>query len=1104
MEIFATIGFWQWLIVAAVVVVAFWASAKNRIVYAKLSVMFGLTLLVLLQMCKSVPPKETMLDANIRQLCAALDNDAVRPGMPEGFTDTMKELNRLNLKDPSNKKKCEEQLKKLEGYAYPEEFIKQRASELCESWRRRMDNSPEAVRAQLKELRRNANPTPEQKAKIAELEAMVPAWYDQLPLKFGLDLRGGTEMRLRLLPDRGRLDKFEESLKALETANADAKEIEAMKKNITDEKATLKENFRNASNVIRNRLNSSGLEEISVTVQGDDKLLVQIPGMSADGAQSIIDRVKRMGHLEFRITMDGEDPALINEIRSHPAVANNPRDQHNYSKIERRFLSENEIRLDANGEKRGPNGEELFDWLHTDSGEGMVISQVVQMTGDYISSARAMPDMEHPGQYQISFTMTTRGAVRFGNVTRNNLKRHLAIVLDGKLKSAPVIQSEISRHGQITGNFTRDEASSLEVVLKDSLKTQVEVEYENTVGPTLGEDSIRQSITAVIAGFVLVLVFMVIYYRTAGIITDLILGVNFLLILGLLSAFDATLTLPGIAGLVLTVGMAVDANVLIFERMREEREKGNGLARAIQMGYERAFVTIVDANVTTFFTAVILDQFGTEAVRGFAKTMIIGIVCSVFTSLVLTRWCFEALLAWGWLKEVKMMKIFHQPHFSFSKIRRAVMCVSLVCIVIGMTVFCIRGKKNLAQDFTGGLLVQANLVEPMSMADARAKVDTLKPLFSDIDIQSYGKDVDGKYGDFIIRTAKLKDKSKKDDPENEQLHSAEELRDRLAELFVLEKNGLEIGTERVKEKSTDDIAVFKAVLSLKSAPGVLKRPAAELQKVIAGNTTMKNVEVADNPDGSYTVYGGLPMVNVEGRQLGDPDIVPQIRDQIQHLRDMGILNFTEPFPRFNNVGAAVADEMISSAVAALLFALLVMVIYIWLRFQFRLSFGIAAVLALAHDVLICLGLLAVLDQFGIMNGQISLVVVAALLTLVGYSINDTIVIFDRIRENMRTTNGMSLSQTVDNAINQTLSRTVITSITTLLVVVILLFNGGSALLGFSFVMFVGVVVGTYSSVFIAAPLLIEFSLWRERRRAEQLAAKAAPLAPVDNNGQETL
>ncbi|GHV18619.1 hypothetical protein AGMMS49959_00880 [Planctomycetales bacterium] len=1075
MEMLSSLHFWQWTVVVAVGVFAFAASAKNRIVPAKLAVMFGLTALVLLQMFKTAAPKETLLDAGIRQLAAKLETDALRPDMPPQFASTIEPLVALNLKPDHGGDAATPLLADLEKYQYPADYLKARVDELVRAWKTRAESSLPALKAQLAALKKIDRPTPEQQAEIAKLNAVIPAWYDNLPLKFGLDLRGGTEMQLRLRPDTARLEKLQHDLAERQAAGV-TDGVAALDEEIKTEREALAENFRNAANVIRNRLNASGLEEISVTVQGGDKLLVQIPGMSADGAQSIIDRVKRMGQLEFRIAMEGVDNELVHEIKN--LAADNPRDLRNYSRAAHRFLDENEVSIDRNGRRRGTGGEELYDYLHTDDGTAMVISQEIELTGDYISTARAAPDAEHPGNYMISFTLTPRGSFLFENITRNNLKRGLAIILDGKLKSAPTIQSVISHSGQITGNFSREEAESLEVILKDSLKTQVEVEFENTVGPSLGEDNIRQSIVAVVAGIALVLIFMLIYYRVAGVISDLVLSINFLFIVGLLSAFDATLTLPGIAGLVLTVGMAIDANILIFERIREELGRGNTLPRAIKLGYERAFVTIIDANITTLIVAVILDQFGTEAVRGFAKTLIVGTVCSVFTSVVLTRWCFDALLAWGWLRELKMAQFFTSPNIQFVKVRRYAFAVSAVCIIAGMALFAARGNKNLAQDFTGGVLAQISLTQPLTLAEARAKATDIS---RDLDVQRFGEPVDGKYGEFIVRTSRIKDDA---NPDLDGAYTVAELRQKLAAHFALQPNGLTVGAERVAAKSTPEVAVFAAKISLTTPLA-----AAELNKTLTANTVLKNIEVTDGANGELQIFAGLPLLAPDGTQRGDADVAALVRDQLQRLRDLGILQFTEPFPRFSTVGPAAADEMIVSAIGALVFALIVISAYIWLRFQFRLTFGIAAIVGLAHDVLFCLGALALVDYLGLLNGQISLVVVAGLLTMVGYSINDTIVVFDRIRENMRLTSGVSMPTLINDAINQTLTRTVVTSASTLLVVVILLFLGGEALRGFSFVLFVGILVGTYSSIFVVAPVLVEWALRQERNKERQAQAR---------------
>lgn len=1080
---YINIGHVQYLVAALVVVAALYATTKNRPIFAKLAAMLGLTFIIVLQLMKAPEVKETALDSRIRLERQLLASYSDRPGVPAEFSGIIDELGQINFSDArrSDPAVAAPLLDKLAALEFPAPFMKEQADSLVASWRARLESSPAALRAELAALEAKAEKSPEDLQRLAMIRGMIPAWYDRLPLKFGLDLRGGTEVRLRLLPERARLDNFNRQLAALqENPEGKESEIAELEERIKEETEKLDDNFRNASDVIRTRLNSSGLEEISVSTQGGDKLLIQMPGMSSAEAQGVINRVRRLGQLEFRLAVpsDGDGAQIVSAV----SAVGGAEDRRNFSVREGRFLGDDEIII-RDDMKTDVHGDPLYDWMHDDSGRGMVLSQEVLMTGEYLSSARARPSQQNPGSFEIMFWLTPHGSLIFGNITGNNIGRNLAIVLDGKLKSAPTIQSTITTNGTITGNFTSREASDLEVVLKSgSLKTRVEVDFENTVGPTLGEDSIRASVQAMLIGFAIVLLFMLFYYRIAGMVTDVVLFINMLLIVALLSASNATLTLPGIAGLVLTIGMAVDANVLIFERIREERAKGNALSRAIQLGYERAFVTIVDANVTTFLTALILHQFGTEAVKGFAMTLIIGIICSVFTSLVLTRWCFEAMLGFGWLRELSMARFFKEPSFRFCRVRRVVMFFSLIAIVIGMVVVVGRGKRNLAQDFTGGLFAQVALTEDINMEQAREMIKPLYADFSDLTIQSYGQDRGGRFNEFILRTANIKSPNEEENVNTRATKNAEELRAMLAEIFPLQRDGLRVGTQRLADKSTPEKAVFAVEISM-SAP---RRP-AEVVEMLARNTILENVTAVTDGDDAVAdvkVEVALPVLGTDGLQRDDVDMATIIRDQLQKLRTQGLLNFTEPFPRFSNIGASVANEMIGSAIMALVFSMIAIFIYIWLRFQFRLSFGAGAVVALAHDVLFTLGALAVADELGLLNGQISLTVVAALLTLVGYSLNDTIVIFDRIRENMHLTS-KSLEDQIDLSINQTLSRTIITSLTTIMVVLALLWAGGEVIRGFSFALFVGIVVGTYSSIFIAAPILVEFTLWAKRRKERQ-------------------
>ncbi len=1078
MDIFLDLNFWQYVLVAVAVVICIITAIKNKTIYAKLAVLAVITLVVLLQLCKTPDYKETPLDSRIRQEREALASYAGSDGVDPELEKVVTSLGELNVSlDKNNPEYVKPLLDKIAAMKFPQENMQKTAKSFVSAWTTRMENTSDMLKKKIAALEAKKDKTPEEAVEEAQLRGMIQPWYNKLPLKFGLDLVGGTEVRLRLLPDYTKLNKLQDELTALKNDPAAEKsKIDELTKKVEDEKSLVKQNFDNASEVIRSRLNTSGLEEISVNVQGNDKLLIQMPGMSSTSAQRIINLLKKMGQLQFRLVVPAQGAGSDNALVTQMSRLGGKEDKKNFSRRLGRFLNKDEIKI---GDKYNTDmyGDPLYDWLHADNGEGLVVIQEAHLTGDYITTASANQSTQHPGSYEIAFRLSPTGGLIFNQLTGNNIGRRLAIVLDGKLKSAPTIQSAIANQGTITGNFTADEAKNLEVVLKSgSLKTQVEVEFENTVGPSLGEDSIRSGVTAMLIGMALVLLFMLVYYQVAGVVTDIILFINMLLIVALLSGLDATLTLPGIAGLILTIGMAVDANVLIFERIREERIKGNTLARSIQLGYERAFVTIVDANVTTFITALILHQFGTEAVKGFAITLIIGIICSVFTSLVLTRWCFEAMLEFGWIKELKMLQFFKRPSISFSKLRRPAMLISLICIIIGMVVVIGRGKKNLSQDFTGGLFAQIELKEPMSAAEFRDKLAPITKEFPDLTMQTYGQDNGGKFNEYILRTSSVQspgDTSEK----NMALKTSEELKSMIEKDFPLVKNGLLVGENRIKEKSTDGIAVFQIDLSTRS-----NIEPAKLKKTLEDYSSLQNVEVVPGDDNkSVTVYAGLPTVELDGTTIDDVTLNSMVREQVQKLRDQGMLSFTEPFPRFNFIGGSVASEMIRQAILALIFSMVAIFIYIWLRFQFKISFGAGAVIALAHDVLFTVGALAVADSLGILNGQISLTVVAALLTLVGYSLNDTIVVFDRIRENLGTST-QEFDATIDVSLNQTLSRTIVTSLTTILVVLALLIFGGEVIRGFSFALFIGIFVGTYSSIFIASPILIEFAHWANKRR----------------------
>ncbi len=668
-----------------------------------------------------------------------------------------------------------------------------------------------------------------------------------------------------------------------------------------------------ALEVIRNRIDQFGVLEPAIQLQGRNRILVQLPGITdRERAKEIIGRT---AHLEFRLVSD--DPELLKKAMDGEPV----------------------------------EGYEVKEHMMRDGkSEQLLVGADAELTGDMLVDATTEFSQEGFGQPYVSLEFNDKGAGIFADVTARNVGRRLAVVLDGEVQTAPVIREKIpSGRAQITGNFSVQEAKDIALVLRaGALPAPVQIIEERSVGPALGKDSVQKGIHAIIIGGICVLSFMAIYYLLAGLIADLALALNILIITGALSYFGATLTLPGIAGLVLTIGMAVDANVLIFERIREESRLGKSLRAAIHAGYDKAFWTILDANVTTLITALILFQFGTGPVRGFATTLSIGIIASMFTALVVTRLIFDVITGSNpKMDKLPMLQFFKQPNIPFIKVRKIAYLVSILVIAVGLTFFAKRGVKNFGVDFTGGTLQQFRFNEIVPVG---------------------------------------------------------EIRDVLFEVGLGESAIQQLGDGR---------------------------------EVIVRS------------------FGGKTDAIING-----------LRERF------GAGSFE--VMRVETVGPAVGADLRRAAVKALIFALIGICLYISFRFEFR--FAITAIIALAHDVMVSLGMIALTGR------EISLPVIAALLTIVGYSINDTIVLFDRIREDRKFMRKATQEEIINLSINQTLSRTVLTSLTTLAVVVALFIFGGTVINDFSFVLMVGVLVGTYSSIFIASPLLID---WPTRRTVKR-------------------
>ncbi len=569
------------------------------------------------------------------------------------------------------------------------------------------------------------------------------------------------------------------------------------------------------------------------------------------------------------------------------------------------------------------------------------------------------------GKQGVGMQMNPEGAKVWRNMTRDNTNRRIAIALDGYILSAPNVEGEIpSGTSSITGSFTIDEAKDMANKLKSGrMPAPVKIVEEAIVGPTLGQESINQGLLSSLVGVLAVIIFMVIYYSKGGFVADVALLFNIFFIFGVMVQLPggAVLTLPGIAGIVLTMGMSVDANVLIFERIREELSLGIDITTAIKTGYAKAFSSIFDSNVTTFLTGVILALLGTGPVQGFAVTLIIGILTSFFTAVYISRLIIE------WMATSKngitensfstgfSKGLFKETKFNIIGNRKKAYMASAALIVVGFTCIAIKGGLALGVDFKGG--------------------------------RSY-----------IVQFDKYV--------------SASEVRSEMMKNF---KNA---GTE-------------------------------------------------------VKTYGSNTKLKITTSFLAENDANEADAQVLAGLNE-GLKKFSNDHPEVlssSKVGATVADEIKNKSYLAIALALLVIFVYVLIRFR-NVSFSAGAVIALFHDVLAVIAVLGIFAMFGVVY-EIDQIMIAAILTLIGYSINDTVVIFDRIRENINANPNTDLEKVLNDAINQTFSRTIITALTVFVVLIVLYIFGGEVLAGFSFALLFGLFFGSYSTIFIASPIVLD-------------------------------
>jgi SecD/SecF fusion protein len=759
-------------------------------------------------------------------------------------------------------------------------------------------------------------------------------------------------------------------------------------------------------------------------------------------------------------------------------------------------------RWDDDGVKVGPPENLVKEDPVTGDRYVLMYNDEYDVTGTYLR--RVYPTF-HEGQLAVGFQFDAEGADKFGNLTNDyrpqqnaGYTSQLGVMLDNRLRSAANLIERISSSGVITlgANATNAEVDRLVKILNaGQLPAAVEKEPASQfqIDATLGSDTIEKGQIAIAVSLVMVVVFMLIYYQAVGFIAVLGLLLNLLFTVALMVLLKATWTLPGLAGLVLTIGMSVDANVLIYERMREEIDRGASLGMAIRNGYGKAWSAILDGNLTTIFSAMILYVIGTDFIRGFAVTLILGLLTSMFCAVFVTRAFFDLLYAKRWLQRLRMLRLLSQPNFDFLRLRRVWAAVSAVVIAIGMIGAAARGPNNFDIDLLGGTMVQVAFREDKPKLDSAQVRELASKELPNVSLESVHYTGEAPGYRYIIRTTE----------QNGQM-----VREKIIKAFeeYLRLPRLAVGAERPIGETPDHESLtplkggkeFELTLSQPRATSLVR---TSVTTVLAQNQpTLANIEdafavipVSAGPveSDSRAEFDRFRLAVAPGVDLSQ--LVPALQKQV---------SATAAFDQFNQFGPQVAGETQTRAVWAIALSWLVIIIYVAFRFH-SWEFGVAGVVALVHDSLAAIGLTALfslaavyvpaLEYLFISDMKINLTVIAAVLTLIGYSINDTIVIFDRVRE-IRGKSPNLTEALFNRSLNETLSRTIITSLTVFMVVVVLLAGGGVTLRGFTFVLLLGLILGTYSTIYIASPVVLLLVDFMERRRKRLQATGRAKAA----------
>lgn len=932
-------------------------------------------------------------------------------------------------------------------------------------------------------------------------------------LNFGIDLAGGTNLVYQV--DRQEIIRKQHELQS--TGQAGSKQSAQVTSQVMDQMVA----------AVSRRLNPSGVEEITVRKVGSDRIEVIIPKASPEVVERKKRQMTRLGSLEF---------ALLANSRDHDAIIRDMQDPDN---ADQDLLREDgtllagwrAVGVNANGTPKeiGQGGDVVSKMVNV-NGQDMEHYLVVfgrteeRVTGQYLS--RAYETTDENGRLAVGFLFNQQGGYRFQNLTSTNkpstdgFERRLSILLDNKIHSAPSIKTTISDQGQITGSFTREEIEELIGVLNAGALTvpmQEKPISELSVSPILGEEVQRDGIRSILVAGGLVVLFMIGYYLFAGVIAVICLVLNILLIMGSMALIDATFTLPGLAGIVLTIGMAVDTNVLIFERMREELRRGASLRMCIQNGFDRALSAIVDSNITTLISAVVLYVIGTDQVRGFAVTLFIGILMSMFTALYFGRLLFDIAERKRWITTLKMFTILSgDTRWGFIKYWKPVTAATGLMILIGLGVFAMRGEDNFDIDFRGGTMLTFRLTEEQKIEDVR---DALESQFPDEAITLETLTQEGLETSDPTKGVLFRVRSEQPNVEVVADRVTAAMQEKGFQLKRIEMTPkVEDLDKNIADLEPAELAAISNVPKRAGFEGGHKIALAFPNGITKGELetyferAMEGLGDEGEPKYSRSRLGQLTFIKyptgtsptppeAEAERVDEAELwVASAVDRADFLTALNTLEAPQ-FEGKNSFASSVADEMKISAIQAIVVSMIGMVIYLWFRFE-NINFGLAAVIALVHDVLAVVAVMALVSYaaaewnltfLGTQDFKINLPIIAALMTLVGYSVNDTIVMFDRIRE-VRGKNPAMTEEMIDISVNQTLSRTILTAWTVWIVVIVLYFLGGPGIHGFAFSLVIGVVVGTYSSIYISCPFLLYMFNRKnkgQKAKSESQPAKAA-------------